>query len=195
EDLVARGEAVWNVEYRRVGQAGGGWPGTFDDAAAAIDQLATIAQSAPLDLARVAVVGHSAGGQLALWAAGRASIRAGSPGAAPAVVPVLAIGQGPVGDLIASDRDQLGGGAVTELLGGTPSDQPERYAVATPSTATTARLVVVRGGDDTAVPAEYTLPPDHDAITVLDVPDEDHFDLIDPASVAWAQVVAELTTI
>ena len=68
-DLVRRGYAAWNIEYRRVGQPGGGWPGTLEDVAAAIDKLADLADDADLDLTRVSVVGHSAGGHLALWAA------------------------------------------------------------------------------------------------------------------------------
>ena len=71
-DLADRGFAVWNLEYRRVGAAGGGWPGTLQDVGAGIDHLATLAQDgAPVDLDRVTVVGHSAGGHLALWSAHR----------------------------------------------------------------------------------------------------------------------------
>jgi acetyl esterase/lipase len=194
EDLARRGDAVWNIEYRRVGQPGGGWPGTLEDAAAAIDELTVIAKSHPVDLARVAIVGHSAGGQLALWAAGRSALPAGAPGAAPRVVPRVAIGEGPVAALTAADRAGLGGGAVTDLLGGSASEFPERYAIATPSTATTARLMVVRGTRDDVVPAEFTLPPDPERVEIVDVAGADHFDLIDPASAAWAVVVAELTT-
>ncbi len=76
-DLMRRGWAVWNIEYRRVGD-GGGWPATFEDVAAAIDHLATL--DAPVDLERVSILGHSAGGHLALWAAGRAKLPPGSAG-------------------------------------------------------------------------------------------------------------------
>ena len=86
EDLVDRGYAVWNIEYRRVGQPGGGYPGTLDDVAAAINELPALAESHSLDLDRVAFVGHSAGGHSALWAGG----------AGLDVVPHVAIGQGPV---------------------------------------------------------------------------------------------------
>src|SRR5579872_4131906 len=69
--LTAAGIATWNIEYRRLGDDGGGWPGTFEDVALAADALRTVATSYPLDLTRVYAVGHSAGGQLALWLTGR----------------------------------------------------------------------------------------------------------------------------
>ena len=77
-DLRRRGWAVWNIEYRRIG-AGGGWPETFIDVGAAVDHVRAL--RAPLDQDRVSVLGHSAGGQLALWAAGRAALPPHAPGA------------------------------------------------------------------------------------------------------------------
>ncbi|MDP9118363.1 MAG: alpha/beta hydrolase, partial [Actinomycetota bacterium] len=74
-DLAARGYLTWNLEYRRVG-GGGGWPNTLADVAAGIDHLATLG----VDTSRVVAVGHSAGGQLAAWAAGRARLPGGAPG-------------------------------------------------------------------------------------------------------------------
>ena len=92
-DLVRRGWAAWNVEYRRLG-GGGGWPATFVDVAAAIDHLAALERhpelGQALDLDRVSVLGHSAGGHLALWVAGRERLSAGAPGrstASPACGP------------------------------------------------------------------------------------------------------------
>lgn len=187
-DLVDRGYAVLNVEYRRVGEAGGGYPGTLADVAAAIDSLTL--SSVALDLDDVVIVGHSAGGHLALWAAGRATLPAGAPGANPLVVPRLAIGQGPVFDLAAGDAAGLGGGAVTDFIGGSVADVPDRYAIATPSTTSGVALAVVRGGNDDIVPAAFTVPTPVGDVRVVDVPGEDHFDLIDPASESWAAVIA-----
>lgn len=82
-DLAARGWAAWNLEYRRLGE-GGGWPATFDDVANGIDHLATL-DDPRLDLERVTVMGHSVGGQMALWAAARTALPEGVPGASPGV--------------------------------------------------------------------------------------------------------------
>ncbi len=127
-DLVRRGWAVWNIEYRRLGD-GGGWPATFEDVAAAIDHLRLL--DAPLDLEEVSVLGHSAGGHLALWAAGRQRIAPGAPGAEPTVVMRHAIGQAPVADLAEAYR-LWRGGAARALMGGGPEQLPERYAVGDP---------------------------------------------------------------
>ena len=129
-DLARRGWAVWNIEYRRVGRGqGGGWPATFLDVAAAIDHLREL--DAPLDLAHVTVLGHSAGGQLALWAAGRGALPDGAPGADPLVEPVAAISQAGVNDLAQTYRES-GGGAVGWLMGGSPDTYPDRYAIGDP---------------------------------------------------------------
>jgi acetyl esterase/lipase len=127
-DLARRGWAVWNIEYRRVGE-GGGWPATFEDVAAAIDHLAEVDMS--LDLDRVNVLGHSAGGQLALWAAGRERLPQGAPGARPALRIEGAIGMAAVCDL-AGAYGLWRGGAVRALMGGGPEHRPERYAIADP---------------------------------------------------------------
>src|SRR5271167_2252253 len=130
-DLVRRGWATWNIEYRRLG-IGGGWPTTFEDVAAAIDHLDTL--DAPLDRGRVSMLGHSAGGHLALWAAGRPGLEPGAPGSidgAPRVPVQRVIAQAGVCDLVGSYRDH-NGGAVKALLGGSTEEVPERYAVADP---------------------------------------------------------------
>jgi acetyl esterase/lipase len=192
-DLVARGFAAWNVEYRRVGQPGGGYPGTLEDVGAAIDALVGIAATNNLDLNDVVFVGHSAGGQLSLWAAGRGALPPGAPGSAPAVVPQLAIGQGPVFDMAAGDRLGLGGGAVTDFIGGSVDQYPDRYAIATPSVTAGVPLAVVRGAIDDIVPAQFAVPdptgPQPAALQVVDVPGADYFALIDPTTSAWQAVV------
>ncbi len=186
EDLIARGYAVLNIEYRRVG-SGGGYPETLEDVAAAIDVLP--AQSVALDLDNVVFIGHSAGGHLSLWAAGRAALPAGAPGADPLVVPRLAIGLGPVFDLAAADAAGMGSGAVTDFMGGGAADLPNEYVVATPSTSTGVYLAVVRGAFDDIVPAQFAVPTPIGNVTVLDIEGEDHFDLINPASKSWAAVI------
>lgn len=195
-DLIARGYAVWNIEYRRVGQPGGGYPGTLDDVGTAIDALTDFGPQHDLDLTDVVTIGHSAGGQLSLWAAGRGSMDAwapGAPNALPKVIPRLAIGQGPVFDMARGDRLGLGGGAVTDFLGGSVAELPKEYADATPSVTAGVPLAVVRGTNDDIVPAEFTVPdpagPQPASLQVVDVDGADHFDLIDPTSTAWQAVI------
>lgn len=175
-DLATRGFAAWNLEYRRLGDAGGGWPGTFDDVAAAVDHLATIATEHGLDTTTVAVVGHSAGGHLALWAAGRADA---------AVVPRIAIGQGPVVDVVACAEAGLSNGAAIEFLGGTPDEVPDRYEFATPRLTAGPRMVAVVGSEDVNVPPSFSQGPPE----VITIDGADHFDLIDPTHAAWTAVV------
>jgi acetyl esterase/lipase len=180
-DLAARGLAAWNVEYRRVGDEGGGWPGTFDDVATAVDHVAAVAGEHGLDTGRVALVGHSAGGHLALWAAGRNDA---------GVVPFVAVGQGPVVDVVACAETGLSNGAAIELLGGTPDEVPERYAFATPNLTAGPRMAAVVGTADVNVPPSYSVDPRQPgAIEVVRIDGADHFDLIDPAHAAWAAVI------
>ncbi|MDX2847696.1 alpha/beta hydrolase family protein [Actinacidiphila glaucinigra] len=161
EDLVSRGFAVWNVEYRRIGEPGGGWPGTFDDMAATVDAVAHLDPA--VDTARVLVVGHSAGGHLAAWVAHRSAQPDGLPGARPKVEPIGVVSLAGVLDLVDADSVALGDGltdpdpdippnvpppshaeawpAVAEragdgitrlLLGGSVAEHTDRYAAASP---------------------------------------------------------------
>jgi acetyl esterase/lipase len=127
-DLLRRGWAVWNIEYRRLG-GGGGWPATFEDVAAAIDHLRTL--DAPIDLDGVSFLGHSAGGHLALWAGARGHLPAGAPGAHPGVLPTRVVGQAAVCDLTRA-YEIWHGGPLDELMGGPPEQFPERYAAGDP---------------------------------------------------------------
>lgn len=148
-DLVRGGWAVWNIEYRRLGE-GGGWPATFEDVAAAIDHLQRL--EAPLDLDSVSVVGHSAGGHLALWAAGRDRLPASAPGAGPAVTLRRAVGQAAVSDLAGAYR-MWHGGAAKALMGGSPEELPERYAIGDPIGLLPLSMpaLLVHGTDDQTV--------------------------------------------
>ncbi len=150
-DLVRRGYAVWNIEYRRIGRGqGGGWPATFTDVAAAIDHLDRVA--APLDLGRVTFFGHSAGGHLALWAASRGALGDGAPGAHPRIEPVAAVSAAGVNDLAQTYREAPGG-AVGSLMGGGPDEVPERYAAADPIALVppATPVLLVHGTDDVTV--------------------------------------------
>jgi acetyl esterase/lipase len=197
-DLAGAGYAVWNIEYRRSGEPGGGWPGTFNDVAAAVDHVAALAADHSLDLEQLAIVGHSAGGHLALWAAGRATLADGAPGARPLLTPSVAIALAPVVDLVGAATDGVGLGAVDALLGGAPAEVPDRYAVATPALSDDVATVIVRGDADTAVPNPYSLPADPAdrpaGLELVDVAGADHFDLIDADHAAWTAGVDRLPT-
>ena len=196
EDLVSAGYSVWNIEYRRVAQPGGGWPGTLHDVAAAVDKLPEIATGgAPLDLNNSAFVGHSAGGHLALWSAGRSAIPAHAPGAGPAVVPVIAVGQGPLVALRQAAAQRIGNGAVVDFLDGTPETAAGRYEAATPRLDAGPRMVAVVGSLDDVVPSQFSVDPDRPgAIELVTIRGADHMILIDPASEAWAAVRGLLET-
>ena len=189
EDLSRAGYAAWNIEYRRVAQPGGGWPGTLHDVADAIDQLTDVAEDHSLDLTRVALVGHSAGGHLALWSAGRAALPTASPGADPTVVPLLAIGQGPVVDLRRAAEQHVGDGAVLDFLDGPPDAVPDRYDAATPRLSAGPRMVAVVGSEDDVVPPEFSVDgAQPGAIQVITIDGADHMVLIEPDSEPWAAV-------
>jgi acetyl esterase/lipase len=191
-DLVRRGHAVWNLEYRRVG-AGGGWPATFEDIAAGIDLLAELA----VGTTRVAAIGHSAGGHLAAWAAGRAGLPPGAPGAQPLVAVTAVISQAGVLALADCARDGVGGTAAPDLMGGRPQDLPERYRLADPMTAVPveAAVLCLHSRADDSVPFAYSERYVAAAARAggrarLHETGGDHFTLIDPLSADW-QVAAD----
>jgi len=201
--LLEREYAVWNIEYRRVG-AGGGYPSTFEDVAAATDHLAEIADgfAVPLDLDRVAVVGHSAGGQLAAWAAARSTLPEEAVGAGPAVLPKVVISQAGVLDLLGCVEDGVGGTACRDLVGSDPVDDPGRFAVTSPTEMVPfdAIVVVVHGELDRIVPPSQSITfVDRAAAAGMNasyvpVPDADHFSNLDPGHPAWAAVLDGLAT-
>lgn len=200
-DLVRRGWATWNIEYRRVGN-GGGWPHTFADVAAAVDRLAEL--DAPLDLARVSMLGHSAGGHLALWAASRENLPAGSPGdssAGPRVGLQSVVALAGVCDLQGAYR-RWRGGAVRALMGGPPERLQARYEAADPLRLlpAAAPVLLVHGVRDETVSVELSrayAAAAHSvgaAVELVEVPGVagSHRAHLDPRGRAWAEVIARL---
>lgn len=200
EDVARRGWAAWNIEYRRVGQAGGGWPGTFADVAAAVDLIAELdGRTIALDQHRVAVVGHSAGGQLVAWAAGRAKLPASAPGGQARVEPIAVVSQAGVLDLVGAANEGVGGTAVPDLMGGGPDDVPERYQLGSPL----ARLPIgvpvrcVHGRRDANVPigqseryvAAAQAAGDGATLAAFE---GDHFAVLDPTDESWTRAAAWL---
>jgi pimeloyl-ACP methyl ester carboxylesterase len=200
-DLAGHGMAAWNLEYRRAGN-GGGWPHTFQDVLAGIDKLLELAAPHALDLAKVVALGHSAGGHLAVWAAGRD--RLGSLGleaeqrevgaTADGVRLTGVVSQSGVLNLAVAERLNLSNGAVANLLGGPSSEFPGRHRYADPMAALPLDVPVyaVHATEDEDVPlamsATYvkaSLPGPVPAELVM-VPG-DHFALINPGAPAYAK--------
>lgn len=197
--LTADGIASWSIEYRRVGDEGGGWPGTFDDVAAAADHLREIAADHALDLERVVTVGHSAGGHLALWLAARRGLLPddGLRGPAPMELSGVVSLAG-IPDLAAFASPEGCGSAVPGLLGGRPTDHPERLRRASPIEMVPLGIpqVLVIGARDPIVPR--TQADDYrraagevgDRVRVKEIAGAGHFELVDPSSDAWPAVRA-----
>ncbi len=215
--LAALGYAVCVPEFRRTGQAGGGWPGTFDDVAHAVDRVpALVREAAGPDVIAdgpVLLAGHSAGGHLALWAAGRHLLRPDSawhratPSAVtPSAVTPSAVTPSARGVVVlagatrlADCYDQgLGAGAAAELIGGGPAQYPQRYRDADPVGLLPLGCPVrlIHGTLDDVVPPAMshayadTSRGAGDDTTMTELPGTSHADLIDPLSPAWPHVVA-----
>jgi len=186
--LTRTGIATWNVEYRRVGNVGGGWPGTFEDIGSAFRFLPQIAKQYKLDVSRALVMGHSAGGQLALCLAAHES----------SVTRVVSLGG--VVDLQKAFELHLSNDAVVEFLGGKPAEVADHYHEADPmQVVTKARQVLIHGGKDEVIPPSFSRDyvnakraKGEDA-RLAEIAQADHFDLIDPRSEAWKQVETSVT--
>lgn len=195
-DLLRRGVAVWNIEYRRVGD-GGGWPHTFSDVAAALDHVAELPLPPRVrEHLPVRVVGHSAGGHLAAWAASR---DADTPGGAPRVQAESTFPLSAVLDLTTAAEDGIGNGAAVALMGGTPARVPDRYALADPTlrVPATGRVSVVHAEADQVVPrtqatAYVAAARKAGGDVTLSLVPGDHFALADPRSQAWQQIAGSV---
>jgi acetyl esterase/lipase len=183
--LSQKGIATWNVEYRRVGNPGGGWPGSFEDVRHAYRFIAQLGKRYNLDVAKVLVMGHSAGGQLALCLATHE----------PALTRVLSLAG--VLDLTQAWQLHLGDNAVAAFLGGTPSEVPEHYREADPTAGSVPRATtqwLIHGAGDDVVPSYFSRNYAEqkkgrgEDVHYLEIATAGHFDLIDPRSRAWPKV-------
>ncbi len=192
-DLRESGIAVWNIDYRGVDRAGGGYPGTFADVAAAVDLLRSAAARYRLDPARVVAVGHSAGGHLALWLAARPRLPVASPLAGGDPLPIAhVVSLGGLPDLAAVEASP-DNGCGTEVIARLVGDRPDRFA----DTSVACLLPIgvphdlVNGREDRIVP--YRMATGHvaaaraagDRIALHTVPDTGHVELIAPGTAAW----------
>ena len=192
EALVQQGWHVWQIEYRQLPN-GGGWPATVEDVAAGIEHLAVVAPDLGIDPGPVVTVGHSAGGHLAVWALSRPD----------AVLPLAgAVSLAGVLNLRLGDEERIGRGAVTDFLGGSSAERPDRYAAADPIARIVESLPVriVHGRQDDVVPinqsetyVEAARRAGQDAS--LTVVEGDHMDVIEPDHAAFPALLAALDAI
>lgn len=207
--LSDAGYVVAVPEYRRVGQDGGGWPGTFDDTAAWSDAVVDLACAElgedAIDRDRVVLVGHSAGGHLALWTASRHRLPQSSPWHRRDPLPVRGIvSLAGVNDLALAATLRLSHGATQDLLGGETAEVPQRYAEADPARLLPCGVpaVLVHGTDDPNVPLSLSrayaqaaaAAGDEDA-RIVELPATGHFEIIDPLSTAWPAVLTAVRSL
>ena len=184
ESLAAAGIAAWNLEYRRIGNPGGGWPGTLNDVATGSGYLASIAPRFHLDLNRVIAIGHSAGGHLAFWLASRKTILT----AAISLTGVL--------DLRRAWELKLSNTVVADFLGGSPDEVPDRYDFASPIEQLPLHIPqkLFHGTNDDDVPFEisqrYVQAAQFrgDDAELIALQGAGHYDVVDPGTKEFALV-------
>lgn len=186
EALRSRGIATWSIEYRRLGDPGAGWPGTFEDVAAGVDHLAVLARRHPLDVKRVALVGHSAGAHLALWAASRPRLGAPFTGGAVRPMTVVAIdGPAALAPFVGIDAQVCGMPVIVPLMGGSPADKPDAYRTASPAAHLPLglrQLLVVGEFKPFMAPYIAAAKASGDPVETLAPDGANHFDIVTPGS-------------
>jgi acetyl esterase/lipase len=198
--LSAAGFATWNIEYRRLGHAGGGWPGTFNDVSQAADFIRTLVSANRLDLTRVVAIGHSAGAHLATWLAARPRLSKDSelfvndPLRITGVVSL----DGPA-DLKATiplQQPVCGSPVITNLIGGSPEERPARYHDGSPiellPIGVNQVFMAGRMFGDHAQPYREAATRAGDEVEIVVLPAAGHFVFIDPDSDVWPLVLASV---
>ena len=195
------GYAVWSIEYRRVGDGGGGWPGTFQDVAAGADYLRTLASKYPLDLRRVVAAGHSAGANFALWLATRDRIRRDSPLHADKPIKIGAVlALAPATDLEGLHTQGVCGNVIDKLMGGSPQAVADRYRDVSPTQLIPIGVpqVVIIGGQDRGwgpsgrVYQRAVTTANDSQVRFVDAPAAGHFDIVAPTTSTWPLVMDAL---
>jgi acetyl esterase/lipase len=198
--LTDAGIATWSIEYRRLGNDGGGWPGTFTDVANAADFVRTFAREQRLDLARVVTIGHSAGGHFALWLAARPKLAKTSELYTSDPLKVAGVvdldGPGDLKATIALQQPVCGSPVITDLVGGSPEQRPARYHDASPIELLPLNVPVDfyagRMFAAHAAPYEAAAKRAGDVVRTTVLAEAGHFVFIDPRSDVWPQVAASV---
>lgn len=204
EDLTKRGYATWNIEYRRVGEEGGGWPGTLGDIIDAVNHLGQLVDRFQLDLSRVIVLGHSAGGQLALWVAAQNKNRQMSKMEQSLLISIRGVislaGVLDLRKMVETHERKGMMSPLTSFIGGSPQEVSERYHLASPIELLPLGIpqVLLHGEVDRHVPVGLSVEYSRRAIELGDevslvvLPEVEHFMVIDPSSDAWKEVISSL---
>ena len=178
------GLAVWNLEYRRIGNPGGGWPGTLDDVTTGAAHLASIAPGFGLDLNRVIAIGHSAGGHLAFWLASRKTIL------------TAAVSLAGVVDLRRAWKLRLSDASVADFLGGSPEQVPDRYDFASPIEQLPFGIPqkLFHGTSDDDVPIEISeryaqvAQLRGDNVQLITLEGAGHYEIVDPGTTEFNRI-------
>lgn len=197
EDLTSRGYATWNLEYRRIGN-GGGWPNTFLDVTAGFKKLTDLAKTYPIDLQNILITGHSAGGHLALWLGAQSQLPDSSEIKTqdlPKIKGIVSLAG--ITDLETYLAPSGCGSSVDALIGGSPTQFPERYYAGSPISFVPLCLpqVLVNGEEDQIVPISHISPyydlslAEKDKIQLVTIPNAGHFEVITPGSIAWEAII------
>lgn len=195
--LTEEGFATWNLEYRRVGNEDGGWPNTFLDVAKGADYLRELAKKYPLDLDRVITLGHSAGGHLALWLAARhklpreSSLYSDDPLSIQGVVSLAG-----VGDLGLPEYQTICGQVIPKMMGGNPSEVPERYAHGSPIELLPLEIpqILVQGAGDPTVSLtsaqayHEAAEQSGDEARLIVIQEAGHFEVVVPTTSSYPEV-------
>ena len=205
--LKAKGIATWNIEYRRLAQAGSGWPGTYLDVGRGVDFLRSIAAQNHLDLSRVIVVGHSAGGHLAMWVAARSRLPKGSLIYASDPLTIRGVidlaGTADMEAFIPVEEHGCGGAVVEQMLGGKPAEVPEHYAqssavkmlpLGVPQTLFWGKrddIAPILLGERYAQMAQNV----GDSARLVSFPEIGHFEIASPFSATWPAVENEILSL
>lgn len=198
EALTNQGFVTWNLEYRRTEDPGGGWPGTFHDVAFGLKKINTLKDSYTMDTSTIIVMGHSAGGHLALWLGAQFQLSPLSEiqvGGLPRISGIVSLAG--IINLTTYFAPNGCGGNVINLMGGTPESYPDRYREGTPTSFLPLGTpqVLVHGAKDEIVPLDHVISYYDKAksakedIQLIVVPDCSHRDVITPESVAWSSVL------
>lgn len=199
--IADAGFAVWSIEYRRVGDEGGGWPSTYLDVGSGFDHLRELSGPYGLDLTRVVAAGHSAGGALALWAAARGKIDSASDLYVEDPLSVQAVfALAPAADLEGLQTGGACGNVVARLMGGSPAEHMDRYSAASPmqlAPVGVPQTLLIGGLDAAWAPAgrayyNRAITVGDSEVRVVDLPESGHFEMVVPSTSTWPLVIGAL---